>query len=176
MKNSIMKIHFIVFLFVAVFLVACKKSEPPTPPPQVHSSVKPLATVQKQASSAMISADTADRANFADVKDPFKPLIVVSQKAPVVKRNRFGQALPILNFEVQQFRVSGIIVGLKESSALLIDPDGKPYVVKTGMTIGRNEGKITKIAPGYLEVFEQYRDENGKLVKKTIRLTLPKKE
>ena len=92
------------------------------------------------------------------------------------RSNRLGQALPILNYEVSQFKVSGIIVGLKQNSALIIDPTGKPYVVKAGMEIGRNDGRITKIAPSYIEVFEKFRDDNGKLIKKTIRLTLPKKE
>jgi len=81
-----------------------------------------------------------------------------------------------LNYDLSQFKVSGIIVGMKENTAMVVDPTGKPYVVKVGMEIGRNDGRITKIAPGYIEVFERFRDENGKLVKNTVRLALPKKD
>lgn len=161
-----------------LFLSGCKKETdaPSQSQPQTPQVVKPKAPVQKQVSSAAPAVVTGSVTDFSNLKDPFKPFIADTKAAPEVKRNRFGQALPILNFEVQQFKVSGIITGLKENSAMIIDPTGKPYVVKTGMDIGRNNGRITKITPTTIEVFEQYRDESGKLIKQTVRLTLPKKE
>ncbi len=114
---------------------------------------------------------------FVSRKDPFKPLVADTKSGtPNVKRNRLGQALPILNYELAQFRVTGIIVGLKGNRAQVVDPTGKPYVIKVGMEIGRNEGRVTRITPSYVEVFERYRDESGKLVKNTVRLALPKKQ
>jgi type IV pilus assembly protein PilP len=70
----------------------------------------------------------------------------------------------------------GIITGLKENSALVVDPGGKAYVVKSGMEIGKNGGQIHKISNTSIEVIEQYRDENGKIRKRTVKLTLPRKE
>ncbi len=117
-----------------------------------------------------------DQVSFIDKKDPFKPYVVDATRSLPPKRNKLGIALPILNYEVSQFQLKGVIVGLKENTAMVLDPTGKPYVVKAGMEIGRNEGKITKITSNHVEVFEQYRDESGRLIKNIIKLTLPKKE
>lgn len=148
------------------------------PPPQSQTPpvAKPQPQIQKQVSSARGKTDPGSNIDFNLLKDPFKPYIADIKSAPAVRRDRFGQALPILNFDVSQFKISGIIVGLKDNSAMIVDPTGKPYVVKAGMEIGRNNGRITKIAPTFIEVFEQYRDENGKLIKQNVRLTLPKKQ
>jgi type IV pilus assembly protein PilP len=180
MKKKLNRISFYVVLsaMLTLFSSACeKKAEtPPLPQPQAPKIVKPPMPVQKQDSSAKALSPAGSVIDFNTQKDPFKPFVAETKASPVAKKNRFGQVLPILNFDVPQFKISGIIIGLKEHSAMVVDPTGKPYVVKTGMDIGRNNGRITKIAPNFIDVFEQYRDENGKLIKKTVRLTLPKKE
>jgi len=152
-----------------------QESKPPVSKASDQKKNKPL-PVQQQATSGRAAPAVAGGFEFGNQKDPFKPFIEEKKAAPVVKRNRLGQALPILNYELAQFKVSGIIVGMKQNSAMIVDPAGKPYVVKAGMDIGRNNGRITKITPTAIEVYEQYRDESGKLIKKTVRMTLPKKE
>ncbi len=180
MQKKVNKIRILLILVLvgSLSIVGCdKKKETPSPKqPQVKKPLEPQPPIQHQESTVKAFTDHGSRISFGDQKDPFKPLIVVSKKAPAAKKNRFGQVIPILNYEVSQFKVTGIIVGMKENSAMVLDPTGKPYILKAGMEIGRNEGRVTKIAPNYIEVFEQYRDESGKPVKKTIRLTLPKKE
>lgn len=168
----------VLFAVAGLGLLGCSKKEAPpeqTPPPAVNAQPVPPA-VQQPLSSAKTALSPTSTTDFSTLKDPFKPYaaLVVGPSAP--KRNRFGQIIPILNYDLSQFSVKGIIIGLKENTALIVDPTGKPYVVKRGMEIGRNEGKITKITPTYIEVFEQYRDEAGKLKKNTTKLMLPKKE
>jgi type IV pilus assembly protein PilP len=180
MKKKAIRTHVLVFLLIfgSLCFTGCEKKKEIQPQKQTKSKqpVKPTVPVQKQVSTAISPSVTGTLIDFANQKDPFRPIVVASKKAPAAKKNRFGQVIPILNYEVPQFKISGIIIGMKESTAMVVDPSGKPYVVKVGTEIGRNNGRITKIAPNYIEVFEQYRDENGKLIKKTIRLTLPKKE
>lgn len=115
--------------------------------------------------------------DFTNRRDPFKPFLQakVPGKSPAARVPAAGQ-LPIQSYNVEQFRISGIIVGLKESKALIVDPAGKGYVVKVGMNIGPNNGVITKIAPSYLEVSERYTDDFGKVRKRTIKLSLAKKQ
>jgi type IV pilus assembly protein PilP len=167
----------IFFTVITLFMVGCGKNETPPEPaaPVAPVAVKPPA-VQQQVSSAQKAAPSSMAVDFTTRKDPFKPYVALTVGPVVPKKNRFGQVIPILNYDLSQFSVKGIIVGLKENSALILDPTGKPYVVKKGMAIGRNEGKITKITPTYIEVFEQYRDEAGKLKKNTTKLMMPKKE
>lgn len=172
----------IAFTLVAMIpvLPGCGKKESP-PPPSAKPAAKPEmpkpVPVQKQMSSAGNVAGAPMSTEFVSQKDPFKPLVADTKSGvPFLKRNRLGQVLPILNYDLAQFRVTGIIVGLKENRAQVIDPTGKPYVVKVGMEMGRNEGRVTKITPTYVEVFEKYRDESGKLVKNYVRLELRKKQ
>ncbi len=178
-SNRKYKATFITFFFTvfALFMVGCGKKETPPAPaaPVVPAAAKPCA-VQQPISSAVKTSPSSMAVDFATKKDPFKPYVALTVGPIGPKKNRFGQVIPILNYDLSQFTVKGIIIGLKENSALILDPTGKPYVVKKGMEIGRNEGKITKIAPTYIEVFEQYRDEAGKLKKITTKLMLPKKE
>jgi type IV pilus assembly protein PilP len=179
MKMTV-RILAVLTLVTALCISGCKKKEEPVASQPAQQSVlqatKPKLVVQGQMSSSKIPRVPLSPV-FGSQKDPFKPYVTdVKSQVQSARKNRFGQEIPILSYEVSQFTVSGIIVGLKENSALLIDPAGKPYVVKAGMEIGRNAGRITKITPSYLEVFETYRDENGKLVKNTVKLALPKKE
>jgi len=83
--------------------------------------------------------------------------------------------LPIQRYDVNKFRLVGIIAGLKENRALIIDPLGKGYVVKVGMSVGSNQGKIVRITASAVEVLEQFSDDNGKIRKRTVRLTLSQK-
>lgn len=175
-KNKIV-IWTVLFAAISLSMAGCgKKESQPKATPQVKKSVVKKAVVQQQLSSSRTAAPTSLAVDFSTKKDPFKPYVALTVGALVPKKNRFGQIIPILNYELNQFRVKGIIIGLKENSALIVDPTGKPYVVKAGMEIGRNEGKITKITSTYIEVFEQYRDETGKLTKNISKLMLPKKE
>lgn len=180
MTTNRISIVLIMFCFVALSLslAGCSKKEEapvpvptPAPPAAVTSPV-----VQQPLSSASTVAPSSTTVDFSTMKDPFKAYVAVTVSKAALKKNRFGQIIPILNYDLTQFSVKGIIIGLKENSALILDPTGKPYVVKAGMEIGRNDGRITKITPTYIEVFEQYRDDAGKLKKNTIKLMLPKKE
>ncbi|MGA7827091.1 MAG: pilus assembly protein PilP [Geobacteraceae bacterium] len=175
-RNRLTTVLITVF-FSLVILVGCsKKEEPPAPAPPAPKVKPALPAVQQPLSSAKTTVSASPVLDFSTLKDPFKPYAALTVGPASPKKNRFGQIIPILNYELTQFSVKGIIVGMRENSALIVDPTGKPYVVKAGMEIGRNEGRITKITPTYIEVFEKYRDEAGKLKTKTTKLMLPKKE
>ena len=159
-----------------------KKQGAPAPQPQTKTAAAPQAAqpVQAQASSAK-SPGASDRPlDFSGKKDPFKPFspepLPQAQQARSVPSVRTADLLPIQSYEVNKFRISGIIAGLKENTALVLDPAGKGYVVREGMLIGINDGRITRITSSAIEVVEQYRDNNGHLRKRNILLTLPKKK
>jgi len=164
-------------VLVALAIAGCssddKPAPSPPPAPTTQAPVKP--PLQKQMSSAKPASAASPTGDFASRKDPFKPFIQPKAEKPAPGKLRGEGALPIQNYEVEQFKVSGIIVGLKENKALLVDPTGKGYVVKEGMNIGPNNGVITKITPSHLEVAERHRDDTGKVTRRTVRLSLPKK-
>lgn len=136
---------------------------------------KAQAVPRQEVMSSVQSGHTAEPSlDVSSKKDPFKPFVIAQRGARPLHRASVD-ALPIQQYEVRQFRVAGIIVGLKENSAQVIDPLGKAYVVHKGMLIGSNGGKIIKISASGIEVLELYREDNGKIVRRIIKLTLPKK-
>jgi type IV pilus assembly protein PilP len=170
---------FILLIAGLLMMWGCNKNEQPvaTPPPRHVTAVKLTPPVQKQQSSANVSTQISPALDFANRKDPFKAFVVAkTQPEKKTRSARTGELLPIQSYEVEKFKISGIIVGLKENRALVIDPSGKGYVVKQGMLIGDNDGRITKITATTLDVFEKYRDENGHMKSRTVKLTLPQKK
>jgi type IV pilus assembly protein PilP len=167
-------IPFIIILSSLWLAAGCDKfkapgSVPPPPPgPKKDIVTKP---VQAVVTSAQIKPQ-AEAIDFSKKKDPFRPYAIVV--TPKGKPNRSG--LPIHMYEVNQFKIIGIITGLKENRAMIVDPNGKSYVVKVGMTIGIYEGRISKINPSSIEVVESLEDEGGKRVKRTVLLNLPRKQ
>ena len=177
--------QYAVCLLLATMLFACsKKEEPPQAPAPVQVApaapvVQPAAPVQKQLSSA---AQARPGFDFSRRRDPFRsaapvapaPVAAGESAAPAQIRPSKDQ-LPIQSFEVSKFKVAGIIAGLQENRALLVDPDGKGYVVQKGMRIGSNNGRITRITASSVEVVESFRADGKGSKKRKIVLTLAKK-
>jgi type IV pilus assembly protein PilP len=164
--------------------VGCKKKEQPAGPSQpslpVKAAAAPAKPVQAQASSAKPAQPQSAQFDFSSKKDPFRSYVQPAppeQKPTVTQRKAMTAGLlPLQSYDVSRFKVSGIIVGLKENRALIVDPAGKGYVVKQGTAIGTNDGIITKITPSYLEVVETYREDNGQLRKRNVKLSLSQKK
>lgn len=177
-KKVINRLIILANLFVVMTVFAgCKKEEQPASSPPPQPAKKPV--VQKQATSAQVAGTGEQPLDFGGKKDPFKPF--AAEPAPQQKARpsvvaRSGEILPIQSYDVNKFTLSGIIVGFKENTALVVDPTGKGYVVKEGMLIGNYDGRISRITPSRLEVVEHYRDDNGRVKKRTIALTLVKKK
>jgi len=191
-------------LVIAAFFVGCKNKEPQPAAPQTSATVKP--PVQEQQNLAQNNAkkvvqgtpsSAASRTNaavnpviglppppvnqfdFSNKKDPFKPFVVVKAVAtptPDDLKKALQSGLPIHSFDVSQFRLIGVVTGGKENQAMVVDPNGKGYVLKIGMTIGKNDGRITSINTSGVDVLEQFKDDNGRVRKENIRITLPRKQ
>jgi type IV pilus assembly protein PilP len=184
MKKKVNKRNIVPVLLAVALLVSfgCTKKElPPPPPAQPKPAAKPAQPVQAQASSAKPAAAVDNLLDFTRKKDPFKPFAAEPVPQAQDKPRSAGVArkvdlLPIQSYDVNKFRISGIITGLNENTALIIDPAGKGYVVREGMLIGINDGRIHRITHSTIEVVEKYRDDKGHLHKRSILLALPKKK
>jgi type IV pilus assembly protein PilP len=177
-----------VVLFCALLLTACDKEQTQTPVPT--KSVEP--TVPKQKSTALlpkpvqiqtssvsrIVLPSANQFDFSNKKDPFKPFVVIkSDKNNLESRDKVqNSSLPIHSFDVNQFKLIGIITGGRENKAMVTDPGGKGYVLKVGMLIGKNDGKVISISSNGVDILEQFKDDNGRVRKDHQILTLPRKQ
>lgn len=161
----------------------CKKEEaPPPPPPAAAGAPAPPAapTPPVQAAASSATATAGGGLDFRGRKDPFKPFAAVPPApapgaAPVQKARPAEDLLPIQSFETSKFKVAGIIAGITENRALVIDPNGKGYVVQKGMLIGNNDGRVSRITSNSVEVVERYREDTGRSRQRTIVLTLTTK-
>jgi len=181
-KNKYMLVLLAGFIAAMLCAQGCKKNEPvpvpaPVPPAAQKQSLKP---VQKPISSSFkLNSPPVNQFDFSTKKDPFKPYAII-KKAPVLSseklRNNQRLALPIHSFDVSQFKLIGVITGGKESQAMVTDPNGKGYVLKVGMTIGKNDGRIMSIANNGVNVLEQFKDDKGRLRKENIIISMPRKQ
>ena len=124
-------------------------------------------------------APLVNQFDFSSKKDPFKPFVVVkaiSAPTPDDLKKAIIDGLPIHSFDVSQFKLIGIVTGGKENQAMVVDPNGKGYVLKVGMSIGKNDGRIISISTIGVDVLEQFKDDNGRVRKENIRITLPRKQ
>ena len=171
-------------LGIAAFLSGCnKKDQPPVAvPPVVAPVAQQLAKpVQKPVSSTVKLAPppSGNQFDFSNKKDPFKPLVLAKVAATPSSdelKKALKDGLPIHAFDVSQFKLIGIVTGGKENQAMVVDPNGKGYVLKTGMSIGKNDGRIISITAGGIDVLEQFKDDNGRVRKENIKITLPRKQ
>lgn len=177
---------FVVLATISLLVSGCSKKEQPAPVAAPVATVQPAQqqaqAVQKPISSAPVKLPAAPASNqfdFSGKKDPFKP---DSTLKPVQSRSQsdvdkaMKGGLPIHSFDVNQFKLIGIISGGKENQAMVVDPGGKGYVLKVGMTIGKNDGRITAINANGVDVVEQFKDDNGRVRKENIKITLPRKQ
>ena len=168
-------------LLLATFFGCSKQQDPAAPQaPQAPKAAKAVVQpppVQKQLSTAVNPGSQLD---FRRRTDPFRAYAPVEIAPPVAVRQQpsvhvSSDLLPIQTYEVSKFKVVGIIAGLNENRALLIDPAGKGYVVQQGMSVGNNDGRITKITASSVEVVERFREDSGRFKKRRVVLTLSKK-
>jgi type IV pilus assembly protein PilP len=159
-----------------------KPSGPPGAPAPTTPVAAPAANkppVQKQMSSPRLTPPaTGVSFDFTNRRDPFKPFIQApaAQAAPGKTVRKLKDLLPIQSFDTEKFRVTGIITGIRENSALVLDPNGKGYVVREGMLIGSNDGKIKRITNSTVEIEEIFRDDGGRMKKRLVKLTLTRKK
>jgi len=174
-----------VFFVCATLISACDKNQVQTPvpvpaePPKSVVLQRPV-VVQGAVSSALrIPTVSSNQFDFSNKKDPFKPFVAVKSEplstAGALKRAK-RNSLPIHSFDVGQFKLIGIITGGRENRAMVTDPDGKGYVLRVGMLIGKNNGKVVSITSNGVDILDQFRDDNGRIRKENIKLTLPRKQ
>lgn len=79
---------------------------------------------------------------------------------------------PLEQFELGQLTISGVVWQADRRRALVLDPAGQAYVVKTGDRIGKNDGVVTEIGDASLVVLESYIDFHGDKTEKEIEMRI----
>jgi type IV pilus assembly protein PilP len=107
-------------------------------------------------------------------RDPFRSVFDDAGGADVVTQTDTILG-PLQSYDVNSFKVMGIVWGISSPSAMVQDPTGKTHVVKTGTLIGRNWGRVIKIKRDSIVILEQSPLPNGTKVSNIVEIKLPSK-
>ena len=79
-------------------------------------------------------------------------------------------------FELDQYRLTALVTGTAQPKAMVEDPNGTGHVVHIGSRLGKNSGRVTRIAEDAIVVTEEFRNPLGERVRVPITIKLPKPE
>ncbi len=88
------------------------------------------------------------------MRDPFRPLTL---RTKVNSRPRENLS-PLERLDLSQLKLVGIVWDIKEPRAMVEDSAGLGYVVKVGMPIGSNDGRVKAIHRNQI-VVEEFADD-----------------
>lgn len=162
-------------LFVLIFL-GCSEN-----PATQQTSAKKTPPAPKAALSTQIEqADSVEQPKYVyetiDRRDPFTPLVTDKVANTMSGNNNEGILTPLQQFSLDQFRLIGVIVGKGQPAAMVAAPDGKGYVLRKGVKIGKNNGVVVSISSSAVVVEEQNTDFSGAILKNQVELKLTKAE
>lgn len=113
--------------------------------------------------------------NIPALADPFMPIQEVRGQPPLSKADAEAESRlpPLLRLELNQLKMVAITYLSERQGAAWVsfeDGAGNSYILREGDRVGRNHGRITKIAPN--EVWVEERGRSGKEPPKNVTLRL----
>lgn len=171
------KIHIIILAIViaSCLVVGCdkgpKQKPVPKPPPKIAPDQKkttPTTTnTTKEGEQDINSSYVYDP---TDKRDPFKPFIAM--QTPLRPTDEEIPLTPLQKYDLSQLKLVAILIGTGEDKAMVEDSEGKGYIVKKGVYVGRNFGKVKAVLKDRVIIAERYKDYTGKVREKEIVLRL----
>ena len=165
-----------IFLLPLILLFAgCaeERTEPPavspppkkviTSPPNQGGDVAPVESIAEPA-PPKYRYDPGGR-------DPFESLLEIKKSAIPE-----GSLTPLQKFDIAQLRLIGVIVGKGTPTALVVAPDGKSYVLKKGIKVGKNDGTVVEVNQDAVLIQERFIDFSGEVRTVVQEIMLPKRE
>jgi type IV pilus assembly protein PilP len=135
---------------------------PPQPAPQQTTSSPSTAPTQ-EVERDYVYDPTGKR-------DPFQPFIAA--QTPVKPVGEEIPVTPLQKYDLSQLKLVAIIVGTGEGSAMVEDSEGKGYIIKKGVYVGTNFGKVKTVLKDRVIIEERYKDYTGQVKGKEIILRL----
>jgi type IV pilus assembly protein PilP len=105
--------------------------------------------------------------------DPFKPFVQLSGGREFAKN---VPLTPLQKYEISQLKLVAVIINPQGNIALVEDSSGKGYFLKKGTSVGKNEGRVTRILKDRVIVQEVHEDIAGQRKVNEIPLILHRLE
>jgi type IV pilus assembly protein PilP len=156
-----------------VLLSACGQEQPSQAVSEAPKRSAAVPAPQGESTQEVVEAEAEVYVyNPAGRRDPFEPLLLV--RRPVVQSD--APLTPLQAFELGQLRLTGVIIGKGNPRAMVVAPDGKAYILKRGIHVGKNNGVVKDIRRDGVLVEESYYDFTGEVRRNMLEITLPKRE
>ena len=148
-------------IFLAAFVLA-----QPTPTENTQQAVEATAKIPNP------DTETLTIENTMEMRDPFRRPLIKAVASEEENKN-----LPELErYDLEQFKLVGVITGALKNKALLSAPNGKMHVVSENMHIGTRKGIIKKVSTDSILVQEKVINILGKEEKMDVVLQFKKEE
>jgi Tfp pilus assembly protein PilP len=86
-------------------------------------------------------------------RDPFQSYFDVTTEAPIITKLE-----PLQKHELSALKVIAIVTGTVQPAAMILDPGGKPWLVRRGTLIGPPRGRVSQILSDRVVVEREYKD------------------
>ena len=171
--------QFFVIPCLLVSLSACGEKVAPSAPskaqPQNTEAAKPVTGAAEGTATTAAEVPPPKYVFVTESRrDPFQPFLLI--KRPVDADADLSAQTPLQQYEVLQYKLAAVIVGYGQPMVMVIGPDGKSYVVRKGMKIGKNAGTVIQINKEGFLVEEKYRDLSDVVRTNILEIKLPKRE
>jgi len=172
-------IYLVIGLSLCACLLACIEEETSSPRKQKATvkSKPPVKSVAAPSTKAAIEEEKKEPefVYFSEGRrDPFVPLSRI--RASLVNVVDEEPKTPLQSYDVVQFKLVGVIVGMGAPKAMVVAPDGKSYVLAKGVKIGKNNGVITDITSESVSIQEKYYDFSGNVIENIQEIIVPRRE
>ena len=159
---------------------ACSEDAPaPAPPPQATAAAAPAAEPVAKAPAAPAAADAEPQHpyvySFAGGRDPFRSYLADLHDREEQERHARPHE-ETERYDLSQYRLTAVLLGRGNPTAMVEDPSGSGHIVKMGSRIGKNDGRIVNIDAAGLSILETFYDGNGQAMQVSAALRLPADE
>lgn len=156
----------------AALVLAVSGCDKPVEAPVPKPAAKPVKdqAAETQPAAAAVPAPAEPRVVYSAQgrRDPFVSL--TGKRVAAFLDN------PLESFDLPQFQLKAVIIGMGEPKAMVIAPDGKGYIIRKGMKFGKNKGVVIEISREKVRVEERYQDLTGVMRRVIQDLNVPKRE
>lgn len=162
-----------VLMPMILLLAGCTEEKPrPVSSPPKKVKVSPPNPVETSAlAEEVLEPEPPVYRYDPDGRDPFESLLTI--KKPVAPE---GMLTPLQKFDIGQLRLIGVIIGKGDPRAMVVAPDGKSYILKKGVKVGKNDGTVIELNQDVVRVQERYVDFSGEIRTVIQEIMLPKRE
>jgi type IV pilus assembly protein PilP len=157
-------------LALAGLLAACGSKE------TGQASTEAPKTVKKVSSTTTQQQEAAPQFSYSPVgkRDPFYSYLAEVQATVETQTERARE--PTETFELDQYRLTGLVTGTAQPRAMVEDPDGKGHAISINSRLGKRGGIVTRISNEGIIVTEEFRTPTGDKVRVPITIKLPQPE